>query len=207
MFEVCDEAFTDADDRLCLPRQLAKMDQLDLGWILDELDECQRQCYQDRERSPFEDGQTWRAVGATPRMLLELARRWQYQCLVLHGTRALERYAPADPKGFWVATWWGSHVYCYESERAKRSLWRRGHESGRPAPVTGAVRLARIVQRSGEVADKWEPWPGLPWSGAPWLSDSAQPPAGHFWATDLKTPAGHFWATDLQEVRLSLIHI
>ena len=31
VFDICDEAFADADDRLCLPRQLAKMEQLDLG--------------------------------------------------------------------------------------------------------------------------------------------------------------------------------
>ena len=58
----------------------------------------------DPERSPFESGQSWRSIGATPRMLLELASRWQYQCLVLHGTHALERYSPACSRGLWVAT-------------------------------------------------------------------------------------------------------
>ena len=132
------------------------MEGLDLDSILDELDECQKLCYTDLERSPFEAGQSWRDVCATPRMLLQLARRWQYQCLVLHGTHALDRFSPAEPKGLWVATWWGGHVYCWEGERAKRALWRRGMPASPPS--TAPTRLARIVQRRGKTTATWRQW-------------------------------------------------
>ena len=91
LFEICDEAFREqeaasprrgAPDKLCLPRQIAYMEGVDLGGLLEEFDACQRVCYPDPERSPFESGQSWRSIGATPRMLLELASRWQYHCLV-----------------------------------------------------------------------------------------------------------------------------
>ena len=73
-------------DRLCVPRQVAKIMERDLGYVCESLDEIAATIYD--EETPFVGH--WREEGVTPRMLLELARRWSFNCLVLIGSRQLQ---------------------------------------------------------------------------------------------------------------------
>ena len=58
---------------LCVPRQVAKILQRDMGYVCEALDDVSAAVY-DGEESPFLGH--WRQEGVTPRMLLELAQRW-----------------------------------------------------------------------------------------------------------------------------------
>jgi len=90
-------------DRLCVPRQVAKIMERDLGYVCESLDEIAAMIYE--EETPFVGH--WRQEGVTPRMLLELARRWSCNCLVLIGSRQLQRYRWDAPEALLVASWWG----------------------------------------------------------------------------------------------------
>ena len=88
-------------DRLCVPRQVAVILSRDLESVCDAFDEVVAAIYP--EETPFIGG--WRQEGCTPRMLLELARMWSCNCLILSGSKSLQKYRCENPEALLVASW------------------------------------------------------------------------------------------------------
>ena len=59
---LCDEAFEEHDDKLCCPRQIASILNIDIGVVCEDLSTVERALYQ---------RDTWEEIGCSPRMVLE----------------------------------------------------------------------------------------------------------------------------------------
>ena len=155
--ELCDEAYEDRGDMLCAPRQLAKVLQLkEAGFddLCSDFDAIAQELYPDEP--------SWRETGATPRIVMEFAKRNGYGCAVVHNGSVIEQRQGKPIIAFVVHE---NHCFFYEGLAARRAL------------------LKRKVQVQDVRPKKQQRPPQTP-PTSEWQKWNCEIGPGHFWVTD-----------------------
>ena len=125
---LCDEAFEDHDDKLCCPRQIASILNLDLADVCRDILRVERALYQTEE---------WEQEGCNPRMVLEYCRMNDLGCVIVHNEAVIETLPGKNPLAFTVHE---GHSYFYKTPRVRLALMRR--RTGEATKLKKAQRAA-----------------------------------------------------------------
>lgn len=153
---ICDAAWEshDAKDKLCVPRQVAQVLNINLDEAISYFDDM------------LEPG--WEDVGVTPLELKELCKRQGRAFFFLVGFKLLDLYEPPRKnralKSIALTSWEG-HAYLYNSARAVCARRLSTLEQTTP------VKLASEQHSEMPPISKWKPWTGTPAPGYHFCSD------------------------------------
>ena len=106
--DICEEAFMEADDKLCCQRQIASILQIDLQPICSILDEIDSWCS---------------VEGCTPNVVLEFAKQCNYGCVCLHNNRPTLMHQGTRVLAFNILS---SHTYFYRTQSVAKQILKWG---------------------------------------------------------------------------------
>ena len=106
---ICESAFEEHDDKLCVPRQLAELLRRSLHEVCDSFDAALH-------------GPEWREVGVTGKELQKWRAHFGHRFYCVRAGRSLTYYEPAEQEGRIIACYiWDGHAYIYRDERALKN--------------------------------------------------------------------------------------
>lgn len=151
---ICEEAYAEAQDNLCAPRQMARILKLDVGCICEGLSEISQKLY---------GTEHWEEQGCTPRMVLEYCKKYNLGCICMHNEQIIEQIPGNSPiMAFAVLA---DHVYFYEGKGARKAL-----SKWKPGELPAKLRKAQKQVNTPD-ANEWKMW----------SDGGGEPEAGHFW--------------------------
>lgn len=154
--DICPRAFEEHADRLCCPRQMARLLKEDFEEVCLKLDDCS---------SDVHGSQDWRQRGVSVAMLEDCARRHQPTLSLWRAEHCLSQLDGCGKA--LVAYMLEEHVYFYQTRKAQRQVLQRhvpashriaaAHESKLPAfdtwtPLVGEVDVAPGVYWTKDLA-------------------------------------------------------
>ena len=144
--DLCEEAFIDTGDMLCVPRQISTLLNLDFGLVCNELTELERKLY---------GVETWTEKSATPRMVIEFAKGRKLGACILHNGNVLETL-PGNNRSL-VAALHGNHLYSY-SGRARTKLMNWKTNDPRKDGTKTKIRREHQENATSTPAQEWLPF-------------------------------------------------
>ena len=130
---ICESAFEECDDRLCVPRQLSELLRRPLREVCDSFDAAL-------------DGEQWRAVGVTGEELQKWCALFGHPLYLVGAGRLLAYHEPLEQEGRIVACYmWDGHAYVYRDGRSLKNY------------KSGPRRTERVVLEH-EKKGQLEPW-------------------------------------------------
>ena len=153
---VCEEAFLDCDDRLCVPRQIAAVLKRPMGDVLDQLREAELQLL---------GTDTIESLGCTPRVVLQFCRSQGLGAAVVHNEAVVETLPGKPTLAFTVHE---GHAFFYNSPHVRRSLQKR-----RPGGVAKMKKLQAAT--TTPPLSEWQEWSGEVAAGHLWALEDDLP--------------------------------